>query len=234
MKTISRCVAAAAVLTLGLAAHASAEPIVITGGSMLVTGQVEVGSITLTGTRGFTLRALVDPSEGQVSAISQCGQAAECFGGTTVNIGTFIGGFGFPRGVVTLDGATFDDIDNANSPANLNLQLAGTVTLPAVQLTPLVITAPFTIGGESAFFPPFPGDPVAITGSGGTATLRLAPAFEVPEGERPWVLDEILYDFGGAAPVPEPATVLLAGMSVAAAVWRKRRADGRSTASRLP
>jgi hypothetical protein len=48
------------------------------------------------------------------------------------------------------------------------------------------------------------------------------------------VLDEILYDFGGAAPVPEPATVLLAGMSVAAAVWRKRRADGRSTASRLP
>ena len=212
MKTISGFAAAAALLTLGLAAHAAAEPIVITGGSMLVPGPPGSDGVTLTGTRGFTLRGSVNPTEGEVSAISQCGFAtADCLGGTVLSLNTRLFGVAFPQTVVTLDGISYHNIDDASSRSSIVFQLAGSVILPPVQFDPVTISAPFTIDSRSFFEPPFPADRVEITGAGGTATIRLAPALELEDV--PWVVEEILYDFGGggAAPIPEPATVLLAG-----------------------
>ena len=107
MNSVFRIVAVAACVSLGIADRAAADPIVLTGGSMLVTGRFESGSVSLTGTRGFSLRALVDPGEGEVSAMSQCGQVSpDCAGGSIINLGTLILGFGFPNDVATLDGAT--------------------------------------------------------------------------------------------------------------------------------
>lgn len=63
MQFVSRSRVAAVLFTLGMAQSATADPIVITGGSMLVTGRFESGSISLTGTRGFSLRANVDPAK---------------------------------------------------------------------------------------------------------------------------------------------------------------------------
>jgi hypothetical protein len=223
MKSLSRSRVVAILFTLGIAQSAAADPIVITSGSMLVTGRFETGSISLTGTRGFSLVAGVDPGEGEVSAISRCGMVGDpdCVGGSTISIGAFLGEDGFPNGIATLDGVTYDDISSIFSPATVLLRLGGTVTLPELQDSPVTLTARFTVG-DSAFILPSPNAPVPIGGTGGTATLRLVPALEVEGPDRPWVVDMIRYDFNDAAAIPEPATVLLVGAGVVGA-WRSRR-----------
>ncbi len=156
MKSSSCFVGATVLLCLGIAQQAAADPIVITGGSMLVTGQNELGSIALTGTRGFSLHGGVDPSEGAVDAMNLCwteGVSPSCAGGATLSLGTALFGQAFPSGVVTLDGVTYDNIQDINSPASIVVQLTGTITLPAIQAGPLVVTAPFGIGALSTFFP---------------------------------------------------------------------------------
>ena len=222
MNLISRFLAVAVLLAVGSAQPAAADPIIITGGSMLVTGPFESGSIFLTGTRGFSLRALVDPNEGEVAAINRCGsEAPECSGGSTISVGTNLVGSAFPSGVATLDGVTYNNIDDANSPATVLLRLGGTITLPPLQASPLLVTTPFTIG-QSGFLFPSVSDSVEIQGAGGTATLRLTPGREAEGAATPWVVDFIRYDFGDAAPVPEPATLLLVSAGVVGA-WRSRR-----------
>jgi hypothetical protein len=226
MKSLSYLLATTIVLSLAAAHPAAADPIVITSGSMLVTGQFESGSISLTGTRGFSLRALVDPSEGAVDAMNLCNQEEpRCAGGSTISIGTNLVGSAFPRGVATVDGLTFENIDDANSPATVLLRLNGTITLPAMTGSPVVVTAPFAVG-ESAFFLPFPLQQVAIQGAGGTATLSLIPGRDGEGTAPPWVLDQISYAFssdGGGAPIPEPGTMLLVAAAGVAGAWRSRR-----------
>jgi hypothetical protein len=223
VKSSSCLLAATVFLSLGAAQNAAADPILITSGSMLVTGRFETGSIVLTGTRGFSLRAGVDPGEGEVSAMSRCSQEDPgCTGGSTISIGANLVGSGFPNGVATLDGTTFEHIDDINSPATVLLRLTGNITLPSFQTSPLVVTAPFAIG-PSAFLLPSPTQPVEIEGLGGTATLFLVPGRETEGAATPWVLDQIRYDFSGAAPIPEPGTVLLVTAGMAGAWWRRRR-----------
>jgi PEP-CTERM motif len=232
MKFVSHSRVVAVLFTLGMAHGAAADPIVITGGSMLVTGPFESGSISLTGTRGFSLRANVDPAEGEVSAINRCGAVGDpiCVGGSTISIRTAQVGSGFPNGVATLDGVTYDDISSIFSPATVLLRLQGTVTLPEFQDSPVTLTARFTVG-ESLFFLPSPTAPVEIQGSGGTATLRLVPGFEQEEPgiPTPWIVDLIRYDFNDAAAIPEPSTVLLVAVGLAGAWRRHRRAPKKDT-----
>jgi hypothetical protein len=224
MKSSSGFLAATVLLCLGIAQHAAADPIVITGGSMLVTGQNELGSIALTGTRGFSLRGGVDPSEGAVDAMNLCStEEPRCAGGSTISVGTFLTGFAFPSGIVTLDGVTYDDLNDFNSPSSIVVQLTGTIALPPIQAAPLIVTAPFGIGALSEFFPDssvVPGVP--IRGSEGRATLSLIPGRDGGGTPPPWVLDQIRYDFNDAAPIPEPGMMLLVAAGVAGA-WRCRR-----------
>jgi hypothetical protein len=222
MKSLSRSRVAAVLFTLGITQTAAADPIVITGGSMLVTGRFEAGSISLGGTRGFSLRANVDPGEGEVSAISRCGMIGDpiCVAGSTISIGASLVEDGFPNGIATLDGVTYDDISGIFSPATVLLRLQGTVTLPELQDSPVTLTARFTVG-ESAFILPSPAAPVEIQGSGGTATLRLVPGVEAGT-PTPWIVDLIRYDFNDTAAIPEPSTVLLLAAGLVGA-WRSRR-----------
>jgi hypothetical protein len=234
MKLISRFLPAAVLLSLGIVPHAAAEPIIITGGSMLVTGPFESGSISLTGTRGFSLRALVDPGEGEVSAINRCGQEdPRCEGGSTISIRVNLVESGFPQGIATLDGVTYDDIDSTTSPATVLLRLEGTVTLPAFQTSPIVVTSPFTVG-PSAFLLPSPEAPVEIQGAGGIATLQLIPGREAEGTPTPWVVDLIRYDFNDAAAIPEPTTVLLVAAGAVGAWRSRRRAAMKASAPREP
>jgi len=230
MKTVSCFLAAIVLFSAGTAQSVAADPIVIaadpiviTSGSMLVTGPVESGTVRLAGTRAFTLISLVDPNEGEVSAINKCGSENPdaCLGGSTISIGTNLVGSSFPGGTATFDGDTFADIGDANSEATVLLRLTGSFTLPAFQESALTLTAPFAIG-DSAFL--FPNRQIPIIGAGGTATLSLVPGRPAEGSPTPWIVDRILYDFGGtAAPVPEPGTMLLVGTGLVGGVWRARR-----------
>ena len=156
MKSSSCLLAATVLLCLGIAQHAAAEiRSLITGGSMLVTGQNELGSIALTGTRGFSLRGGVDPSEGAVDAMNLCStEEPRCAAAvSTISVGTFLTGFAFPSGIVTLDGVTYDNLNGFEFAVEHRGAVDGTITLPPIQAAPLVVTAPFGIGALSAFFP---------------------------------------------------------------------------------
>ena len=231
MKPISHSMVAAAIVSLGLAQHAWADPIVITGGSMLVTGPSELGSISLRGTRGFSLEAGVGPTEGAVDAINRCGFVEDfCVPGTTLSIGTNLSYGAFPNGVATLDGVTYSDFSSNPDAASPALRLTGSFTLPPLQAAPITILAPFSIGPRSVFIRPFPDEWVPIRGPGGTATLRLVPGPGVAGVPPPWVVDQIQYDF---APIPEPATVALVGTGLVGA-WRYRRSPHRDLTPNQP
>ena len=109
MTRTSRFVVAAALLCLGFGDPATADPIRITAGSMLLTGPSELGSIFVTGTRGFSLQPLVNPGEGN-TVMARCG-LTPCLPGET-NIGGMLSGSAFPFGVATFEGNVYDDIDN--------------------------------------------------------------------------------------------------------------------------
>lgn len=221
MTRTSRIVVAAALLCLGAGHRAAADPIRITTGSLLITGPSELGSVSVTGTRGFSLEAFVDPLEGN-TVMALCG-ISPCLPGET-SIGGVLSGSAFPNGVATFEGTVYDDIDNLSSPAAVGLSFAGSAVLPAVPDTPTatIVTAFFALTPDSAFF--LPTGPTAISGSG-AATLWLSPSrLGGPAG---WVLDQIRYDFSDTEPVPEPGTMLLFGTGALAA-WRlRRRGEGR-------
>lgn len=217
MTRSSRFVVAAALLCVGFSHQAAADPIRITAGSMLLTGPSELGTISVTGTRGFSLEPSVDPAEGN-TVMAQCG-ISPCLTGET-SIGGMLAGSAFPDGVATFEGIVYDDIDNLNSPAAVGLAFTGSAVLPALPASPMstIVTAPFALTPESAFF--VSGGRVGITG-GGTATLWLNPSAG-PGVPSAWVVDQIRYDFNDTPPVPEPGTMLLFGTGALAA-WRFRR-----------
>jgi PEP-CTERM motif len=184
---------------------------------MLLTGPFELGTIVVTGTRGFSLRPLVDPLEGN-TVMAHCG-STPCLPGETSIEGLLLGS-AFPRGVATFEGNVYDDIDNIESPVGVGLGFTGTAVLPPASPTPTMVTARFALTTESGLF--FPEDRVGITG-GGTATLWLSPFVGHPEDPPSWVLDQIRYDFNDTpAVVPEPGTMLLFATGALAA-WRFRR-----------
>src|SRR5919112_3577444 len=81
--------------SLSASQRAGAEPIRITAGSILVTGNSEPGSASLTGTRGFALNSSVDPGETRVDPINSCGASEGCAPGSTISLTAVFGDFSF-------------------------------------------------------------------------------------------------------------------------------------------
>lgn len=224
MKTTLPSVAGAAILCLATASRATADPITITAGSLLVTGFSEVGSISLDGTRGFSLRSPVAPTEGAVLPINFCGFEG-CLPGETIRLDAFLGGPALPGGVITVDGHTFEDIGSLSSIASIALDFQGSLTLPAFADSPMVVSGAFTLAGLlSVLDAPELGGPLF---GAGAAFLSLVPSPAESGLPRTWVVDQVRYDFAEPAPVPEPATMVLVGTGVAAAFLRHRRRQRR-------
>ena len=78
-----------------------------------------VGTVSLQGTRGFTLEAItlagVDPA-------SVCEPAAECPPGKAVPLSGMWAGLDLP-GIATLQGQTYTDVGGINSPASARIEL---------------------------------------------------------------------------------------------------------------
>ena len=156
MTRITSFVVCIGLLCLGAASRASAEPIRITGGTFLVPGLSEAGSIAIVGTRGFSLVSQVTTLEGRVDPFINCTPCAP--GVSTISIGAFQGGTSF-SGPVTLDGVTYHVGDGIDDPESISFEIFGTAPVPSPGSLPTSVTVPFTLAGN--FFLPFPQLPVS-------------------------------------------------------------------------
>lgn len=201
---------------LGFAPHASAEPIRVTGGTIVVTSPAE-GTVSIVGTRGFSLTGIVDPGEGRVDPFTECNP---CLPDTfALSVGAFLGGTGFPDAVATLDGNRYTVGMGIDDLETVALELFGAASLPPLSDSRTVVTAPFTAEGWFSL----PGLNVPIRGRG-IATVGLKP---FPAGSPDtWEIDRLVrYDFSD--PVPEPATFMLVASGLAAIVGARKKRRSR-------
>ena len=107
--------------------------------------------------------------------------------------------------------------------------VGGPVIAPPLS-TRAVLTAPFEVvgvGRGQVRLIDFEGEPTVIFPlvGRGVATLELTPNLFVPA----WEFVEARYDFESAAPIPEPATLLLFGTGAVALAARRHRRRPRSS-----
>jgi len=204
-------VAGVAVFWLAIASHAAADPVTITDGSIVFSepSLFQVGSMSITGTRGFSVNGSVDSGESSVGPLRSC---FPCEPTPNFSVDLGLGTFSIFRGVATLDGKTYSDLNGLNSVNTVLLQLVGSTELPPVNAGSIVIRAPFTVAAGSEFqfevAPESNGQPpvigiVPLRGRG-VATVNFDANSSVPV----WEFSSARYDF---QPTPEPATLLLVG-----------------------
>jgi hypothetical protein len=220
MHHLFRIVAFVGLTCLAVTPPAAADPISITSGSIVVTDPFGTGPISIAGTRGFSIEGIVAPGEGFVNPVHQCG-FTPCLPGTTISLDAFLGQAAV-IGTATLDGNQYEITGSIEDPAFVALFLAGAVMLPQLVSSPTVITAPFSVAQDSAFLLSFGAERVPLNGSG-IASLSLSPAFPVPNEPPLWVVDQVRYDFNGVpAVIPEPSTMTLFALGLAATTLRAR------------
>jgi hypothetical protein len=218
-------VACVGAFCLGITLNASAEPITITAGSFEFPeiAIAQGAPISLTGTRGFSLQGFVDSGESTFGAL-----CTPCTPDITLSVGADLFGSALLVSTATLDGQTYLDVNQFSSPVAIALTLAGSAHLPALQASPAMVIAPFTVTGTFSFLDiqgQLPPVEIPIRGAG-NVTMTLTPA---PQS---WAAAPIRYDF--TQPTPEPATLTLmsAGLIGATTRLRKRRAANASEANR--
>lgn len=209
-----------AAVCVGHTSTSSADTLTITGGSLDISGSptsfAHVGTLELSGERGFTFSAVVNGAFGRYEPGDDCHLG--CAPGSTLNLlALWIGG-DVHLPIATPEGITYTDLNSASARSGVGVEFTGTATLPD-RLTPsAVITAPFTFGGSFVV-----GDgPPSLHGRYdlfglGTATIFLSsvsPAVTQPG----WGVSRVRYEF---APIPEPATLLLIG-----AEWEDSSSEG--------
>jgi hypothetical protein len=217
MTRITSFVVCIGLLCLGAASRASAEPIRITGGTFLVPGLSEAGSISIVGTRGFSLVSQVATLEGRVDPFTNCTPCGP--GVSTISIGAFQAGTSF-SGPATLDGVTYHVGDGIDDPEFIAFEIFGTAPVPSLDSLPTSVTVPFTLEGN--FFLSFAQVRVPIEGRG-IATLFFGP--DSPQMFMNPTIERVRYDFTDQTPVPEPSTLTMVAGGLLAVVRaaRKRR-----------
>lgn len=198
---------------------ASADPVTITAGHTevllgagLARGALQGEDFSMTfGADGFRAAVALD--------------CVPCLPGATVNLGGF---FNLPRvgGSAVVDGTTYPQIYFDG--------MTGTFTSPSFVVTgesTVTLTQPFTYTGSVSGYliDPWifgitePAFTRTLTGRGtASATFIFNRFSEEPDGVM-FTATDLRYDFDDAAPVPEPATMLLCGAGTAFLMVRRRR-----------
>jgi hypothetical protein len=176
------------------------------------------GGGRLVGERGFSVNVGVGSPNSPAFYVFCEGE--RCTPGTTAGIQHAWGGLDLPAGALTFDGVTYPEINTLGGPASLEIGFESHVTLPPLAATAILRT-PFTFRGSLALTPESgPWVTHSLIGSG-TLTSSWRPDESL--GGNAWYPANLRYDFSAAAPIPEPTTMVLAGIAGAAAAFGRRR-----------
>jgi hypothetical protein len=215
-----RAFAVAGMLTLGMAlpgSAASADPILITGGTLIAAPAIGgiLGTLDVQGTRGFNLTGRLDLSN--TTGPWEC--RFSCPPGTSLDLSGFLSS-GDGSGIVQLGGATY--VAPVHQADFFLRPVAGPVTLPPLSPDIVSLSAPFELGLSELLLYDVGGEPTltfALIGRG-TATIELRPD---QIGESAWELVQVRYEFSPVEPIPEPASLLLLGGGMFALAAKRHR-----------
>jgi len=210
------CVFATLLMIVALtAATASADPIVITSGTLTVTG--------LSGGPQFSLTGLNFAANGGGEQGSSHPQMLcfPCVSGDAIDVGGFFGGSSVFHSA-TLNGTFYPNI----GLGGVFILSGPTIIVPNSTSNP-TLTSPFWFSGQlllcasncgSSQPPTFTVDLIG----GGIATLNLQ-VFFLANGNPIFQLQSITYDFQTPEPTPEPMSILLLGGGLLGLAAKLRR-----------
>ena len=149
-----------------------------------------------------------------------CSESAGCAPGTGATITHAWLGLDFGARNATLDGIRYEEVNSLSGDAWVSTAFNSSVTLPPLSSS-AVLRTPFTMTGLFSIVPHDEGErrDFPLVGSGIlTSTWR----GDFPSEEGRWFPVALRYDFS-AAPIPEPTTMVLAGIAGAAAAFARRK-----------
>jgi hypothetical protein len=190
---------------------ASAETIFITSGFLEYNGKYNL----IGERRGF--RVFGNVFEGDSPNLHVFCPGDLCNPGAVAVIQHASSGLDFEGPQAFLDGVFHEEVNSFTGSAWVTLGFSSTTVLPPVSST-AVLRIPFTM--EGSFLVEDRGTLDELVGSG-IATTTWRPDGLDQNGNLIWGLSTLRYDFSGAAPVPEPTTLVLFGLA-GATTWLLR------------
>lgn len=196
---------------------AAADPVVITSGYLTVNEVLITNARLVLNGDGFALDAFAESFSSLLSLA-----CLPCAPGTSVNLG---GSFEGPRaaGSAFVDGVAYSSIFLDG--------MTGTFSSPAFQISgaqSVTISRPFTFSATISGYLLDPWvhgltDPAFTKTLSGRGTASATFLYNDADTPLFWA-EDLRYDFADAAPIPEPATLLLFGTSATIVALRRRRA----------